>query len=462
MRRMTAPHHLSPADEERVRDRSGACPHPVHFWEMDDGTEQVRALVLLPCNRLGCAVCGPALRRRFVGHYTRIFKALSDVLFLTLTLDPRCHCATNDAHVKGVVQRFLGRLRERCRYRGLELHYVLRFERHQDGRLHVHIVASLPLSDAAIRTCWFGSGGGAVCYVEPLSTARDVARVVGYLFKNVDAPDGAGHRTLASEGIGYYSEGARAERARRARERTPPSERLGPLISAYRARKREDASEGAGAATAREEASSGASPTPGGIFCADCPLRRWRTSTYIQRRRDGSIVRWTYDPATGEATALRLSPVHLLLLAGARLLQAGAFLILREEVTDRAPGRRRRPDRWQETLPHPGWVCYIRPVWPPLYARPPPDGERMWSAGCRLGVYATTVVAVDVRYRTQGPPGRGCPLLCYRDIRLLRAAWPEHHFSASSCASGSSDTVTLKEYVSTISPSAVVWRTWTE
>jgi hypothetical protein len=176
-----------------------------------------------PCDRWTCSVCGPRKCRRCVAHYTHLFVRLPAPTFVTLTVDPKCGLDPERSRrfVVELFSRFRKRLNRAVRAKDCrqQLHYVATIEHQRaTGQAHLHAVLSAPgLSGDEIAEAWFECGGGAAADAQPLGSADDCARHVGYALKyalkDALASPVAGRRyVLASQGDGYYSEPAKEAR----------------------------------------------------------------------------------------------------------------------------------------------------------------------------------------------------------------------------------------------------------
>ena len=226
---------------------SDACPNPVTLeaWTVSTRTgEYFRSGtndVLKPCGCWSCPACGPLRQRRHVAHFVETFAPLSGVLFVTLTLDPKTGLeeAVSRKYVQHVWSKWRKRLRRLCLKRGSTLRFMRVIEYQHNGQAHVHaILTAERLTADEIAAAWFASGGGVVCDVQELEGDRgELARRVGYVVKyalkdamSPDAPRGR-HYVETSEGIGYGSAAAIAQRQAYVAEKGGESEAdavLGP------------------------------------------------------------------------------------------------------------------------------------------------------------------------------------------------------------------------------------------
>lgn len=245
-------------DLYRVTHRNGekeedSCPNPIRFvvaeWDEASGEHYGNELVERPCMRKACPHCGPKLRKRYVAHYAGEFVELAErfpLYFATLTVDRKVKDEDGEPLSPEDSRKYLvhcwDKMLKRLRRRSEEIWYAGAFERHQDGYWHLHLVigadyTAVDPTDARaveemMRTQWIGAKGGAVMDVKRIrpnsahSDGRDtdgrpqtVAGAVGYVVKYAlkDATeadeDGISRRSLiASQGIGYHSAEAKAER----------------------------------------------------------------------------------------------------------------------------------------------------------------------------------------------------------------------------------------------------------
>jgi hypothetical protein len=249
-------------DSYRVTDRNGGngeklashvssqtgedCPYPIEIgvdeWDRETGELEDSGIVLLPCGRKGCPVCGPRLRDRYTAHFARTFAELGEsrpMWFLTLTVDPKVlPDDADELDARKYLTHCWEKYRKRLRRRAEDLKYAGAYEVHRDGdRWHLHMVVAADFPDREteseiremLRVQWFESGGGAVAKVKrvregrrepstdgtPDGIAGAAGYVVKYAFKDAAHAHSAAESrrsVLASEGIGYYSEDARDER----------------------------------------------------------------------------------------------------------------------------------------------------------------------------------------------------------------------------------------------------------
>lgn len=269
-------------DSYRVTDRNGEaapeirsdlssdvgddCPYPIEIgvdeWDSTTGELVDAGIVLLPCGRKGCPVCGPRLRGRYVAHFSRTFAQLAEdrpIWFLTLTVDPKVlPDDAGESEARKYLVHCWEKYRKRLRRRGEDLKYAGAFELHGDGdRWHLHIIVAADFPDRSteaeiremMRVQWFESGGGAVGKVKrvregrrepstdgtPDGIAGSVGYVVKYALKDAaDAHSAAESRRslIASEGVGYYSEAAKEERREFAEGQARTDE--SPVVREYR------------------------------------------------------------------------------------------------------------------------------------------------------------------------------------------------------------------------------------
>lgn len=193
------------------------CPSPVHFKRsrVDSVTGEVKSTEITrkSCNKKSCVVCGPVMRKRLVGHFSRQFSGKSRLAFLTLTLDPKCGVPVADSR-KYVVWLW-SRFRKRLHRKG-EFAFLAALESHKSGHTHMHVLCSLPdgATDEVIRSAWFAVGGGVVMDIQRIE--EEPEKVVGYVVKYIfkDAAEAKGRRSmLCSAGISYHS--AAHKKARR-------------------------------------------------------------------------------------------------------------------------------------------------------------------------------------------------------------------------------------------------------
>ena len=234
-----------------VAESEPDCPYPIEIgvdeWDKETGELVDTGIQLIPCGRKGCPVCGPKVRDRYVAHFSRVFADLSDdrpIWFLTLTVDPKV--IPDDAteiEARKYLTHCWDKYAKRLRYRAEDLKYAGSFEKHEDGRYHLHVLvaADFPRCDREaqtremMRVQWFESGGGAVGKVkriregrtEPAEDGRPdgVAGACGYVVKYAFKDAAEAHSEaesrrslIASEGIGYHSEAAKERRRERAEE----------------------------------------------------------------------------------------------------------------------------------------------------------------------------------------------------------------------------------------------------
>ena len=198
------------------KERALECPSPVLFrrsW-LDNGTGEVSDTKIerKSCNKKSCPVCGPLLRKRFVGHFANIFVPLPRLAFLTLTLDPKIGISSKDSR-KYIVDRW-SVFRKRIHRRG-KFVFLGALESHKSDYAHLHVLCSLPdgLLEEEILTHWFQVGGGIVMDFQDIR--EEPEKVVGYVIKYVfkDAQEAAGRRSmLCSKGVSYYGKKACEER----------------------------------------------------------------------------------------------------------------------------------------------------------------------------------------------------------------------------------------------------------
>jgi hypothetical protein len=224
-------------------------------WDTETGELQDTGIVLLPCGRKGCPVCGPRLRDRFTAHFARTFTELADdrpIWFLTLTVDPKVFPdeEVGETEARKYLVHCWEKYRKRLRRRADELDYAGSFEMHDDEESwHLHMVVAADFPDREseeeiremLRVQWFEAGGGAVAKVKRVREGRrepstdgtpdGVAGAVGYVVKYAikDAADAhsraqSRRSVLASEGIGYYSQAAKDERKDYSRGQTTGDE----------------------------------------------------------------------------------------------------------------------------------------------------------------------------------------------------------------------------------------------
>lgn len=237
------------------------CPYPIEIgmdeWDTDTGELKDSGIVLLPCGRKGCPVCGPRLRDRFTAHFARTFTELGEdrpIWFLTLTVDPKVFPeGVTETEARKYLVHCWEKYRKRLRRRADDLDYSGSFEMHSDGeRWHLHMIvaADFPGRDTEgeiremLRVQWFESGGGAVAKVKRVREGRrepstdgtpdGIAGAVGYVVKYAFKDAADAHRraesrrsVLASEGIGYYSGAAKDERRAYRRRETAKGEAEG-------------------------------------------------------------------------------------------------------------------------------------------------------------------------------------------------------------------------------------------
>ena len=173
---------------------------------LDNGTGEVSDTKIerKSCNKKSCPVCGPVLRKKFVGHFANVFVPLPRLAFLTLTLDPKCGVSAKDSR-KYILYAW-SRFRKRMHRQG-EFVFLAALESHKSGYTHLHVLCSLPerSSEEKVRSAWFAVGGGVVMDVQHIT--EEAAKVVGYVVKYIfkDAQEAAGRRSmLCSAGISYY------------------------------------------------------------------------------------------------------------------------------------------------------------------------------------------------------------------------------------------------------------------
>jgi hypothetical protein len=160
---------------------------------------------------------------------------MHNLKFVTFTLDRKVGLspAASRHHIVDVFsEKFKEKLYYECRKRGLDYAYVAAVEVDEKGYAHLHLVGDIPLSEAIIRTLWFRSGGGIVCDVEDINSIGELEKWVGYTLKEAfarswDEDNKVKHHNaiLASNGLGYYSAAAKAERKRHVPEE--PAEQTG-------------------------------------------------------------------------------------------------------------------------------------------------------------------------------------------------------------------------------------------
>lgn len=200
------------------------CPRPIPFTlaSVDHATGNCEESdVTMPCGRKRCPFCGPHLRRRYLGHFTRVFSALPGLHFITLTLDPKVGIETDDARKYLLYAWSMFRKRVHRMAKAVEstFHFCAVPEEHESGYYHLHVLASVQLDEAALRSAWFQVGGGIVMDVQAIDKkALQVERVVGYILKYVfkDAGKARGsisrRSLLCSRGLSYHSMVAVEER----------------------------------------------------------------------------------------------------------------------------------------------------------------------------------------------------------------------------------------------------------
>jgi hypothetical protein len=199
--------------DEAANGSDDGCPNPIVLQRTDTETGEVEA-VEIPCDRKQCPYCGPKMRRRYVGHYTRVFSERPNLKFVTLTLDPKTDLDAEDSEefIKRVWdQKFVKRVKRRT---DGEVEYVASVEKQKTGFAHVHAIMSTTVDEDTLREQWFESGGGVVMESEPVSKGDALARRTGYVmkyaFENIDQVKG--NAVLASEGIGYHAEAQKEKR----------------------------------------------------------------------------------------------------------------------------------------------------------------------------------------------------------------------------------------------------------
>lgn len=206
---------LAPLEHESTV-AGATCPSPIPFRRLRPdpvtGELQAHKIELISCNNKYCPVCGPSLRKKFVGHFSRLFSQLPNLHFLTLTLDPKVGISVEDSrkYVGHIWSRFRKRMDRRGRFE-----YVAATESHKSGYTHLHVLASIPeeMKEREARTQWFLVGGGVVMDFQPL--AGDAAQAVGYVIKYVfkDAAKHPKKRSMrVSRGFSYYAKEHKAER----------------------------------------------------------------------------------------------------------------------------------------------------------------------------------------------------------------------------------------------------------
>jgi hypothetical protein len=220
----------------------------------------------IPCGRKGCSYCGVQLRRRYVAHFAQTFSEFAQsgpVWFVTFTVDRKVMDAAgvglkvedSRKYLVHCFEKFRKRLNRRC-----DSHkYAASFEQHQDGYWHLHAIyhaqggrfeASETDVRAMMREQWFASGGGAVARIKrirpdsdskgddmrPDSVAGAVGYVVKYCFKDALAASqgGVSRRSLiCSQGVGYHSAQAKAERKAHARSSSPPNDSDSDVVETW-------------------------------------------------------------------------------------------------------------------------------------------------------------------------------------------------------------------------------------
>lgn len=205
------------------------CPNPVPFrrsWaEKVTGEVRGEKIELKGCNKKLCPVCGPKLKKRLIGHFARLFSPLPNLVFMTLTLDPKTGQDTGEQVPAEETRMYMShswsKFRKRMNRLG-EFAYVAVPEQHKDGRTHLHVLVSLPegVTEEHSRDHWFSSGGGIVMDVQEIET-KDVSRSVGYVVKYVfkDAAQNPHKRNMwASAGFSYHSAAHKAARKLYAQE----------------------------------------------------------------------------------------------------------------------------------------------------------------------------------------------------------------------------------------------------
>lgn len=206
---------LSPLSHESTV-AGATCPTPIPFRRLrpDSATGELRVhkIDLISCNNKYCPVCGPSLRKKFVGHFTRLFAPLPNLVFLTLTLDPKIGISAEDS--RKYVGHVWGKFRKRMDRRG-RFEYVAATESHKSGYTHLHVLASIPegMRESEARTQWFLVGGGVVMDFQRLT--GNVAQAVGYVVKYVfkDAARHPKKRSMrVSRGFSYYGKEHKAAR----------------------------------------------------------------------------------------------------------------------------------------------------------------------------------------------------------------------------------------------------------
>ncbi len=215
-------------------DDLDGCPRPIMFRlsVCDASTGEVRETEEThekPCGRWSCPWCGPAKQRCLVAHFVNEFARLSDLWFITLTLDPKTGIRP-DMSRKYLIDCF-SRFRKRINYRvkkkdpSQKLHYAGTIEvQKRTGMAHFHAVVSAPGVDSGdLASAWFEVGGGIVVDVQPLDDTKDLAQHVGYALKYalkdaLEDPCTGRQYVLCSQGIGYNTEKAKAVRREYMRE----------------------------------------------------------------------------------------------------------------------------------------------------------------------------------------------------------------------------------------------------
>ena len=229
------------------------CETPIRFvvaeWDVTTGEHYGNELVERPCMRKACPQCGPKLRRRYVAHFASSFTELAErvpLYFMTLTVDRKVQDQNGQSLTRGDSRRYLvhcwDKMLKRLRRRSDQIWYTGAFEQHGDGYWHLHMVIGADYTavdghnedavEEMMRTQWIGAKGGAVMDVKriransansdgkdtdgrPQTVAGAVGYVVKYALKDAVAADeeGTSRRSLiASQGLGYHSAEAKAER----------------------------------------------------------------------------------------------------------------------------------------------------------------------------------------------------------------------------------------------------------
>lgn len=137
-----------------------------------------KAIIYVPrCKMWSCPSCADLNKsfwaiKIYLGIDDYKARGLVDWSFLTITMR-----GYHDNFEKCVAAwpKIWSRLSSRIRYHHKGVRYVLLPEQHEDGRLHVHMIASATIKKRWIKDSAFGSGGGFMGDSKPLKSSKKAA-----------------------------------------------------------------------------------------------------------------------------------------------------------------------------------------------------------------------------------------------------------------------------------------------